>query len=62
MRWGATRERFKQMMQVGLKHRLQQLDEFEEHVSKHKRHLMDDYVPRVTQISHELQQAWDLDQ
>ncbi|EFX62538.1 hypothetical protein DAPPUDRAFT_336806 [Daphnia pulex] len=24
--------------------------------------LMDDYVSRVTQISHELQQAWDLDQ
>jgi hypothetical protein len=45
-----------------IKHRLQKLDEFEEHVSEDKRLLMDDYVSRVTQISHELQQAWDLDQ
>ncbi len=44
-----------------IKHRLQKLDEFEEHVSEDKRLLMDDYVSRVTQISHELQQAWDLD-
>jgi hypothetical protein len=40
-----------------IKQRLQQLNKFEEHVIEHKGLLMDDYVSRVTRISHELQQA-----
>lgn len=45
-----------------LKHRLQQLDEYEEHVREHKGLSRDDYVARITQISHELHQAWAMDQ
>nr|SVE72817.1 EOG090X02HV [Ceriodaphnia reticulata] len=52
----------KQQINDKLKHRLQQLDEFEEHVSEHKGLSRDDYVTRITQISQELHQAWALDQ
>ena len=52
----------KQQINDKIKHRLQQLDEFEEHVSEHKGLSRDDYVSRITQISHELHQAWALDQ
>lgn len=45
-----------------MKHRLQQLDDFEENVSEHKGLSRDDYVTRITQISHELHHAWALDQ
>lgn len=45
-----------------IKHRLQQLDDFEENVSEHKGLSRDDYVTRITQISQELHQAWSLDQ
>nr|SVE82392.1 EOG090X02HV [Daphnia magna] len=52
----------KQEINDKIKHRLQQLDEFEEHVSEHKGLSRDDYVSRITQISQELHQAWALDQ
>ena len=52
----------KQQINDKLKHRLQQLDEFEENVSEHKGLSRDDYVTRITQISHELHHAWALDQ
>lgn len=52
----------KQQIKDKIKHRLQQLDEFEEHISEHKGLSRDDYVTRITQISQELHQAWALDQ
>ena len=52
----------KQQINDKMKHRLQQLDEFEENVSEHKGLSRDDYVTRITQISHELHHAWALDQ
>ena len=52
----------KQQVSDKLKHRLQQLDDFEEHVREHKGLSRDDYVTRINQISHELHQAWALDQ
>nr|SVE75004.1 EOG090X02HV [Daphnia dolichocephala] len=52
----------KQQINDKTKYRLQQLDEFEEHVSEHKGLSRDDYVSRITQISHELHHAWALDQ
>nr|SVE76887.1 EOG090X02HV [Daphnia lumholtzi]SVE78113.1 EOG090X02HV [Daphnia lumholtzi] len=52
----------KQEINNKIKHRLQQLDEFEEHVSEHRGLSRDDYVSRITQISQELHQAWALDQ
>lgn len=45
-----------------LKHRLQQLDEYEDNVSEHKGLSREDYVSRITQISQELHQAWAADQ
>lgn len=52
----------KQQINDKIQHRLQQLDEFEEHVSEHKGLSRDDYVSRINQISQELHQAWALDQ
>nr|SVE69681.1 EOG090X02HV [Eubosmina coregoni] len=52
----------KQQINDKMKHRLQQLDDFEENVSEHKGLSRDDYVTRITQISHELHHAWALDQ
>ena len=52
----------KQQISDQMKHRLQQLDEFEENVSEHKGLSRDDYVTRITQISEELYQAWHTDQ
>lgn len=52
----------KQQINDKFKHRLQQLDEFEELVSEHKGLSRDDYVFRITQISQELCHAWALDQ
>lgn len=52
----------KQQINDKFKHRLQQLDEFEELVSEHKGLSRDDYVYRITQISQELCHAWALDQ
>lgn len=45
-----------------LKHRLQQLDEYEDNVSEHKGLSREDYVSHITQISQELHQAWAADQ
>lgn len=52
----------KQQINDKIKHRLQQLDDFEENVSEHKGLSRDDYVTRITQISQELHLAWSLDQ
>ena len=52
----------KQQINDKMKHRLQQLDEFEENVSEHRGLSREDYVTRITQISEELNQAWVLDQ
>lgn len=52
----------KQQINDKMKHRLQQLDEFEENISEHKGLSREDYVTRITQISEELNQAWVLDQ
>ena len=52
----------KQQINDKMKHRLQQLDEFEENVSEHRGLSREDYVTRITQISVELNQAWVLDQ
>lgn len=52
----------KQQINDKIKHRLQQLDEFEENISEHKGLSREDYVTRITQISEELNQAWVLDQ
>ena len=52
----------KQQINDKVKHRLQQIDEYEENVSEHRGLSQDDYIKIITQISEELQEAWRLDQ